>query len=510
MSTQFNPDGPVGLQLKQNLIQELKNRFNCGEDAVDIAEFIVILIVSGKLYQEILGEVKEIADIAIDVAFIESVFKEIERLQGVPQQAPEPTPEAPQQNIAFHPIPGQDLKFHGVPEQAVNPFTGQSHPAHLIQTFPGQSFSGPVPGQTAFPGPIPGQTSFPGPLPGPPPNSFQPAHDTFQQPQLDQTADNIPSGPSTSFSLPEIPKGPKSMKRDFVTKRVGGVQKDSGKFDKSKSFALKNSANFQKVLNLPQNLTNFIQKTPKGRCPDFPNCENKECELAHPTKNCFAYPNCPNPAGTCNFLHPDQDQELIAALAISREKYAKSKEEFNERKNAEYERKNAELLITQASCKFGLRCGKDTCPFAHPTPANPSAKITTLDWCPEGKNCIDTECSKAHPPPATAKSVKLPDLNEIALEQCKFGASCTNQKCPRRHALLYMPCRTGNLCKRLDCTFAHAINEECRFGAKCGNKNCMYLHPEGRSVGLNTWSNGTGTANRVFVAGDAVEQVVQQ
>ncbi|ODV77597.1 uncharacterized protein CANTADRAFT_71036 [Suhomyces tanzawaensis NRRL Y-17324] len=450
MSVQFTPEDPIGLELKANLIQELKNRYNCFDDAQDIAEFIVILIVSNKSPGEILQEVKEIADIPIDIPFIETVFREIERIQSVHQGGQQGIPQ---------PVPQQEQ---------------------------------PVPVQA------PAQVPAPAPMPvfdfTQPPPQFQ-----FTQQSLEQ---------APNHGLPQIPTGPKGIQnrsRDYDSRAKqgrGGIGKaaTNGR-DRNGARKGLNPQIVSKVLadnNGSTNVTKFALKASKGRCQDFPYCNNKDCEFAHPTKNCFAYPNCTNPPGTCNYLHPEEDQELIAKLE-------KSKQEYKEKK------KN-EALLAQATCKFGLKCTKDTCPFAHPTPANGQAKIVTLDWCPSGKGCIDSNCGRAHPPPPSAKPVVHAGPNpEIALEQCKFGTQCTNYKCPRRHATSLVPCRAGAQCKRLDCTFAHPFNEVCRFGAKCLNKNCMYQHPDGRDLQSNTWSKDTTTSNRAFAVpqDQVMEQAVQ-
>lgn len=470
MSVQFNPESPVGEQLKKNLVNELARKYNINEDAEDIADYISVLIANGNSPPEIVKEVNDISDSPIDVDFISSVFVEIERLtreyeqlqnqQQNQQAAPEATHIAPEP--AQQPVqqPAQlPVEQHHQPE----------NPQHPVQTTQPQ-----VP-QFVFD-----------------PSKIQDPSLKFSQEAQDL---QFPTGPRSGA---KIPTGPRA--HDRFAKGRGGISKGPNRLDKTKKpYAMKNAENMEKMLGMANN-TNvlFVQKTSKGRCAEFPYCNNKECEFAHPTKNCFAYPNCTNPPGTCNYLHPDQDQELIAKLQ-------KSKQDFHEKKKNEY-------LVTQGSCKFAAGCTKDTCPFAHPTPANPQAKINTLDWCPAGKVCADPQCVKAHPPPASAKPVVQANLAEIALEQCKFGPACTNYKCPRRHATSLVPCRAGATCKRLDCTFAHPLAEVCRFGEKCQNKNCMYQHPAGREIQSNTWSKGEATNSRTFAVPDdqIMEQAVQE
>lgn len=79
---QFAPDNQIGKELQQNLIQEIQRRFNKpADDAVDIADYIIYLIVAKKSEQEIVAEVKDIADISIDVGFIGDVYLEIRKLE---------------------------------------------------------------------------------------------------------------------------------------------------------------------------------------------------------------------------------------------------------------------------------------------------------------------------------------------------------------------------------------------------------------------------------------------
>lgn len=294
----------------------------------------------------------------------------------------------------------------------------------------------------------------------------------------------------------KLPTGPKAHSS-------GGV------FKASRTNPRNNFAKLERAIEQANPLATRFVKSKRQRCQQFPDCPNRECEYAHPTKPCFAYPNCPQPPGACTYLHPDLDADLI--------------ERLEKNKKERFERKRNLLMVQQGLCKFGSHCTKDTCPFAHPTPANPMAKLDTLDWCSSGKVCADAQCSRAHPPPPTAKPV-APTLDpaQLALEQCKFGSQCTNYKCPRRHATSHVPCRLGKDCARPDCFFAHPIDEECRFGEKCTSKFCMYRHPPTREVHDNTWVNAQGAAHpgtshaatnqRAFAVPDdqVMEQAVQQ
>lgn len=235
-----------------------------------------------------------------------------------------------------------------------------------------------------------------------------------------------------------------------------------------------------------------------NRCPDFPNCpKGRDCDKAHPTRPCFAFPDCPNPPGTCNYLHPGEDDELIAEL---------------ERRKAANQEKRALRAPGGgiALCKFGAVCQREECPFAHPTPANAAAKVLELVWCPSGKECVDEGCSKLHPLPGyTPPAKKAYEPVERTLEQCKYGANCTARNCPKRHATLPVLCRDGAECQRIDCFFLHPIPEPCRFGVNCRNKFCAFQHPPERAETLLkplVWTK----AERVFAEDQPMEQAPAQ
>ena len=453
----FSPDDIVGQELKHNLTLEIQRRYNLGEDAKDYADYIVMLMATGKSNADVVKEINELSsEMKIDEQFVAIIYQEaqniIERVQQQ-QQMPQPPQQAP---VAA-----------AQPQPELPPLQSTSQP----------------------------QATFPVPSVAMPPS--QPQLAFADQIALSSTGLNLAS----ARPRVKVPEGPKASLKGVGRKAgAGGIGKkqlnprDFNSKLQQRGPQKQLAAKVEKAMELSDNQVHITQKT-RGRCPDFPNCPKKdfECSLAHPTRLCYAHPKCPNPPGTCRYLHPGEDDELIAA---------------NEKKKKEWvEKKKLQLQLQAAKCKFGAKCAKDLCPFVHPTPANPNAFVATLDWCPDGKQCMNAQCVMAHPPPPTAK-LAAQVAEEILLQQCKFGKMCTNTKCARRHAQLLVACKYGAECRNVNCVFMHPVAEPCRFGANCKNPKCFYQHPEGRaSHGPMTW---TRDQQQFAVPEDQVmEQVTQ-
>ncbi|AET38567.1 mRNA-binding protein NAB2 Ecym_3055 [Eremothecium cymbalariae DBVPG len=223
----------------------------------------------------------------------------------------------------------------------------------------------------------------------------------------------------------------------------------------------------------------------EGRCKLFPRCPlGKFCPHAHPTKVCRDYPNCTNAPGTCEFLHPNEDVELMKDME-------KTREEFREKRIALAQSRTKPVHTGIVLCKFGILCSNPMCPFGHPTPANEDSKVIQFVWCPQNLTCDKKDCDKAHSslskirevqPMVASTRPKAAASIEKSLEQCKFGMKCTNKRCKYRHARSHVMCREGALCTRIDCFFGHPVNEACKFAAECKNQYCLFQHPEGRTL----------------------------
>ncbi|KAI0464193.1 hypothetical protein LJB42_001796 [Komagataella kurtzmanii] len=458
--TQITAENELGQQLKSLVLKKLQS-INFTDDPEYVSEFIVILISNNRSPDEITNELSSLFGDAINQQFVQSIFQDIQGLRS-DAQIQHQQPQYQQQN-------GQ--------EQVQ--LQQQQQPQQVISQAP--------------------------------------------------TTNSLP--PQSAFA--NIPDRPRSFATNNKRGR-GGINKQNGRNNNARSnFALKNEENFLSAMDSTMNIaqpsnpdqeaegSSFVSK--KGnRCQYFPHCKNKQCPFGHPTKTCFAFPNCPNPAGTCNYLHPGEDDALIAELEKTRKEFQERKTFSQAKLMKQVERQVQEQLkktLEQGQigiCKFGNMCSKEMCPFGHPTPANNAARVTVLEWCPEDKQCSNPECPKAHRSPEhKITEEEKQQKQQRALEQCRFGKSCRNYKCPRRHATTPVLCREGNSCTRPNCFFTHPIDEDCKFAAGCRNPNCPFKHPEGREISAGApvtnavWTPETGaTSERQFAVPE--DQIMEQ
>ncbi|RUS22017.1 hypothetical protein BC937DRAFT_90648 [Endogone sp. FLAS-F59071] len=131
-----------------------------------------------------------------------------------------------------------------------------------------------------------------------------------------------------------------------------------------------------------------------------------------------AYPNCPNSAKTCMYIHPDVDSAVAPTGSAA---------------TPQSRRKSTPL------CKFYPNCTNPSCPFLHqdaegaippygaplapvkPAPAPATTKVPIP--CRDGSACTRTDCHFLHPWD-----------NKFGSTPCKFGAGCTRSDCAYKHS----------------------------------------------------------------------------
>lgn len=154
-------------------------------------------------------------------------------------------------------------------------------------------------------------------------------------------------------------------------------------------------------------------------------------------------------------------------------------------------------------CKFNLRCTNRECKFAHQSPAAPpGANVDISDVCSFGAACKNRKCTGRHPSPAT----KLAHQGE---QDCKFFPNCQNPQCPFKHPEMPL-CRNGAGCTTPNCKFTH-LKVKCRFNP-CKNPHCPYTHDEGQQGGFKdkvwTAEGGEHVSERKFVNEGAADEVI--
>lgn len=447
--------------LKIIVAEKLSTLPNFHEDIKYVAEYIVLLMVNGGTVETVVQELSTLFDSVSPAALSDVVQTAFFALEALQQGETADSIVSKIRGVPAVPEP-QQVEQQQLPQQQA----------------PQQSM-------------VPEQQQQPAPVPSAPLSAF--ANFVPKQPVAQDESQNSMSTP-TQFS----------QRVGAVGKSRGGRGGRGSTRGASRGHNRNQNARFNPLaralgMNEGDGNVNVVHQKKEGRCKLFPHCPlGRSCPHAHPTKVCNDYPNCPKPPGTCEYLHPNEDEELMREIE-------KTREEFQQRKAAIIAARSKPVQTGIVLCKFGALCSNPMCPFGHPTPANEDAKVIDLLWCAENLKCMDPNCKKAHSSLSKIKQVAplgqqkfkptAPPAArpvEKSLEQCKFGSHCTNKRCKFRHARSHIMCREGANCTRIDCLFGHPINEDCKFGIACRNAYCLFRHPEGRVVPQKEKSNNNG------------------
>ncbi|KAF3220709.1 hypothetical protein TWF192_000170 [Orbilia oligospora] len=157
------------------------------------------------------------------------------------------------------------------------------------------------------------------------------------------------------------------------------------------------------------------------------------------------------------------------------------------------------------ACKFGLRCTKSDCVFAHQSPvSDPSRPVAfSGEKCAFGISCKNKKCTSAHPSPASGGSKPQQAFEQ---QDCKFWPNCKNPHCPFKHPAnaTMPPCRFGAACTKPNCPFTHnpqTLDVPCKF-KPCLNPHCSFKHEEGQQAGIfenKIWTPKAHVSDRKFV-----------
>ncbi|CAN6673289.1 hypothetical protein TRVA0_048S00584 [Trichomonascus vanleenenianus] len=456
-------DTPVGHELVATIRDNISD-FGIDDDLNDVAQYITLMVSNNKPVDELVQELTGLFSPKFDQNFCQWVYEELERAKS---RAAGQAPGIPSDNSAPAPVK-EESGFGGFVEDSSR---------------------------------------------APPPRGPR------------RFTDRAGAGARPSGGITKQPRG---------ERRLGGYRVGSGPNANNK---LQNVAQDMMMVDGGERGSNGIDLSGglgdrRERCRHWPKCNYPNCRHPHPRKPCRAFENgnCTRPQGTCPFLHMGEDPIVApdgrvyppsaaadaswvnGVLVVDNSRRRRNN---NHHQNQQQELQEPSIML----CRYSDRCANKQCLFGHATPANPSGKVTVLEWCPEKQECQNAACEMAHP---SASLVRAPEpIPDRVLETCKFLDGCMNPKCRYRHPRSPIMCRSGADCQRLDCFFTHPLKETCKYAANCTNVQCLYQHPPEREEILKRgqrsfqWVKGQddqgeeSTSERQFAAEDSEKMVVE-
>lgn len=192
-------------------------------------------------------------------------------------------------------------------------------------------------------------------------------------------------------------------------------------------------------------------------CKNGENCTFKGCTFAHSLdefnpKECFTGDYCEDMK--CQYFHPtlESKREFLERTGQPMPKEKEEKKEEDIPKHITNYRTN----YRTRGCKYVEYCANSDCTYAH----------SLEELQPRECGCEDVNCYRYHP--------HREDKGEFLL---RIGENMLPEKrIEHKH-----PCIYGQICTKIDCPFAHCLEEvtfvECRNGPLflC-EKDCRFLH----------------------------------